>query len=153
VELGWAQPIEDTVADWRKAVAGWSSSAPELVQQSAERHADELALRLRHLVWDPVAPLLPPGMRRIYLGLDGTLALFPFAALPGAMPDTLLLDEVTLGTVPNGPFLLQQLSTTDTVAEPDSFLAVGEVDYDVPGAAQGQPFGFLKYSSEGLLLA
>src|SRR5262249_21944091 len=93
VDLGPAEPIEQALAAWRQDIArGRDSSA---------------AGELRRLLWEKLAPHLParPGST-IYLCPDADLSALPWAALPGRVPGTVLLEEHALALVPHGPFLL-----------------------------------------------
>jgi CHAT domain-containing protein len=120
VQLGDAKPIDEAVAAWRRHIAaGEDSLAPT---------------KLRELVWDKVARELPAGTRVVYLCSDGDLARLPFAALPGARPGTVLLEEHALAVVPSGPWLLEQLLYPPQAGDgPSRVLAVGDVDYGRPG--------------------
>jgi CHAT domain-containing protein/tetratricopeptide (TPR) repeat protein len=124
VPLGDAEPIDAAVAAWRKHIgAGQDSLAPA---------------KLRELVWDKVAKELPDRTRVVYVCPDGDLARLPFAALPGARPGTILLEDHALAVVPSGPWLLEQLLYPAKRGDaPERVLAIGDVAYG-PGGAAGQ---------------
>src|SRR5205823_5015157 len=104
------------LADWRRAIAA--------------RAASPAAEALRRLVWDPLAGHLGPDTRTVYLAPDGALSRLPWAALPGAKPGTVLLEDHALAVVPHGPFLLGQLLEPRRPYDAEAVLAVGGVRYD-----------------------
>jgi CHAT domain-containing protein len=129
VELGEAAPLDEAVAAWRKAIDKREASAAPSV--------------LRRRLWDKVAEHLPKGTRTVYLAAEGDLARLPFAALPGSTPGTVLLEDFPGGiaVVPHGAYLLEQLLYPPKYPDgPASFLAVGDVRYDPPGAEAGKPW-------------
>jgi CHAT domain-containing protein len=64
----------------------------------------------------------------------------PWAALPGRREGTVLLDDYALAVVPNGHFLLDQLSSpSPSEAGDDILLAVGGVAYDARPRKSIQP--------------
>jgi CHAT domain-containing protein len=138
VELGPAEDIDQTLFKWRQAVEGWDAKVPERVRQDLREAELKQAAKLRQLLWEPLAKHLPEGTRRIYLSPDGGLWRLPFLALPGAKPDSVLLDEYTFAVVPHGPFLLEELMHPRKYEDKlSTVLAVGAVAYDVAG--QGTP--------------
>src|SRR5262249_15005557 len=94
-DLGEAQPIDDAIASWRRSI--------DKVETSGAPH------KLKELVWDRLAAELPPGTKAVYVCPEGDLARLPWAALPGAKPGTVLLEDFALAVVPSGPWLLEQL--------------------------------------------
>jgi CHAT domain-containing protein/tetratricopeptide (TPR) repeat protein len=120
VELGQAEAIETCVSGWRVDIA-------------ARRDGDRAA-ELRRLVWVPLERYLD-GAGTVVLSPDDQLTMIPWAALPGARPDTVLLQDYALASVPHGPALLDRV--TRTFERDDGvgvFLAVGGADYDAPGS-------------------
>ena len=115
-----AKPIDEAVAAWRKHIeSGENSLAPA---------------KLRELVWDKIAKELPPETKIVYLCPDGDLARMPFAALPGAKPGTILLEDHALAVVPSGQWLLQQFLYPPKPSNvPDHVLAVGDISYGKSG--------------------
>jgi CHAT domain-containing protein len=114
VELGLAAPINAAVRAWRQAVSQTSTAA---------------GTQLAQLVWTPLAAHLPTPTQAVYLALDGALTQVPFAALPGAKPESVLLDEFAVAVVPHGALLLEQLTQPPAAAGP--LVVVGAVDYGV----------------------
>src|SRR5262249_1381334 len=116
-----------------------------------QKKADRQAAELRRLVWAPLAKHLPRGTRTVYVAADGNLARFAFAALPGGKPGTVLLEELAIGYVPHGPFLLEHLRYPPPSAKgPGKALLVGGVAYDAPGGKGGAPWPTLKATVQEL---
>jgi CHAT domain-containing protein len=117
VELGPTAPVRQAIAAWRKAI-----------EAGDDRKA---STEVGKLVWEPLAKHISAGTRTLYLSPDGDLARIPWAALAGAKPDTVLLEELSGGiaTVPHGPFLLEQLKFPKQYEGPGSTLLLGSVDY------------------------
>lgn len=135
IDLGPAAPIDAAAAAWRKSI---------LEGESSSASAD-----LRRMLWAPIENCLAEGVRTIYLTPAGDLALIPWPALPGKQPGTVLLEHYALAVVPNGRFLLDQLTLPARSATgPGNVLAVGGVSYNsppesgplAPPAATGTPF-------------
>jgi CHAT domain-containing protein/tetratricopeptide (TPR) repeat protein len=126
VDLGEAAPIEKAWAEWRDAI----------VQGRLDRQgADAMAA----LVWQPLRQHLPAKTHTVWLAADGQLAQVPWAALPGAQPNTIVLEELAVAVVPHGAFLLDHLQ--DKPAAPDAkvtLLTVGGVAYEKAPAATAE---------------
>jgi tetratricopeptide (TPR) repeat protein/CHAT domain-containing protein len=119
VFLGSAAPIDAAIEAWRAEIK--------------DDRPGPAAETLRCLVWDKLAPLLPPGTQTVYVSPDAALTRLPWSALPGRTPGTLLLEDHALAVVPSGPFLLDRLTLTpDRASEKGGgcLLAVGDVRYD-----------------------
>jgi CHAT domain-containing protein len=85
---------------------------------------------LRTQVWTPLEAHLPPDTRVVLVAPDGALMALPWAALPAAKEDEVLLEQYALAVVPHGPFLLEQLTVSEPLAAPHGgVLAVGGVYY------------------------
>jgi CHAT domain-containing protein/Tfp pilus assembly protein PilF len=126
VELGGAEPIDRAIRAWRDRIAK-GQDAPADAQQVAAQ------------VWEPLAKQVPAGTSVIYLAPDGELARLPWAALPGAKPGAVLLDDVAVAQVPHGPFLLEQLKHPPAYpAGPEVVLGLGDIDYG-PAEAPAYP--------------
>jgi hypothetical protein len=118
VDLGPARPIEDAVSRWREDIVHGQDSPA--------------AADLRRLVWEPLARHLPKGTTTVYLAPDGALSSIPWAALPGDLPDTVLLEQYALATIPHAPFLLDRLTAPKPSGHDSTaglLLAVGGVAY------------------------
>jgi CHAT domain-containing protein len=67
------------------------------------------------------------------------LSRLPWAALPGGKPETILLEEFAIATIPHGSFLLDQLWPQEERTNPPAgVLVVGDVDYQAEPTT-GQP--------------
>jgi tetratricopeptide (TPR) repeat protein/CHAT domain-containing protein len=145
VELGPAASIDLAVDLWRQAVSGWLPTLNPITLRQLENKAEEHAAELRRLVWDPIAKHLPRETRTVYIAPDGNLARFAFAALPGAKPGTVLLQDMTIAYVPHGPFLLERLIYPPRFPKaPGSALAIGGIRYDLPGGIGAERWKDLK---------
>jgi CHAT domain-containing protein len=134
VDLGSAELIDPEVRGWREAVDNWfpqQTPAHERDQQAALADTRRHGEKLRDLVWRRITEALPRTIRTFYLAPDGDLAGLTFAALPTAQGDRILLEEdLLIGYVPHGPFLLEQLTFPAAEVRPsDSLLLVGDVDF------------------------
>ena len=130
VELGPAEPIGESIAEWRGAI-------------EIRKH-DSAAQRLQEILWSKIAALIPAETRTLYLSPDGDLARLPWSALPTDKPHMVLLQRYALALVPHGTFLLGQLRTPAQLDGLDSALVLGDVNYgsgtwpSLPGAAMEQ---------------
>ena len=115
IEIGPAKPIDQAITAWRAdpdGAVGDASSA------------------LRRLVWEPIEKALPADTRAIYICPDGDLARLPWAALPGRVPGSVVLEDYAVAVVPSGQFLLEQLTAASPADEAGRLLAIGGVSYD-----------------------
>lgn len=118
IELGPAAVIEEAVAAWMTAIRRRGSDY-------------KYSAALGRCLWEKIGPRLPVDLKTIYLAPDMALARIPWAALPGAKPGTVLLEEYALCTVPHGQFLLDRLRASSVPARSNStLLLVGDVEYD-----------------------
>jgi CHAT domain-containing protein len=131
VELGAANPIDEAVGEWLRALDAYDPGEKPDTQREKLARADERGRELRRLVWDKLAEHLPAETKMVYVSPDGDLARIPWAALPDDKGDGILLDRYLLGLVPYGPFLLDRLlHPTDKKDDPAGrLLAVGGIDY------------------------
>jgi len=140
-DLGPVEPIATAVETWRSTLG----SGPE---------AERAAAALRRRVWDPlVADLAGAGI--VLVSPDGSLARFPFPALPGGRPGTYLLDEVALAVVAVPQLLPELIESTrgpgaqsgEVDGSAPALLLVGGVDYGAepdaaePASGRGPPLG------------
>src|SRR5262249_49974051 len=95
VELGEAGPIDNAIADWRRAI--------ELRQDD---HA--AAAKIQETVWSKIVAQVPSGTKTLYIAPDGHFSRVPWAALPIGK-NRVLLDEYAVTVVPHGRFLLEHL--------------------------------------------
>jgi len=119
VDLDTAANIEPAVTAWRAAITG------------GKEVPTALPAKVRELVWEKVRKELPANIKTLYICPNAALCKVPFAALPGARPNTILLEDFALATIPHAPFLLDQLWPQDERKDPPTAaLAVGGVKYD-----------------------
>jgi|GEM_PF-5612215 len=110
VDLGPAQPIDDAVKQWRKAIAeNQPGSSDKVLQQD---------------LWKPLARRFPPGTKTVLIAPDGLLTAIPWSALPGEQPGTLLLEQYALAIVPHAPFVLDMLTAPPRAADASSTVLV-----------------------------
>lgn len=147
VELGPAQSIDEAVLDWQSVVLDqnyWASRSVEAIQSSWENKIEELGRRVRKQIWDRLRDQVPEAAHTLYIAPDGALIRFPFAALPGDRPQTILLERYRIANVPDGPFFLGQLQFPPSQDNfPGNMLVMAGVQYDPHGQAVGKPFEFL----------
>jgi tetratricopeptide (TPR) repeat protein len=141
IELGEASPIDEAVAAWRGAI------------EKRKEEAVALGLLARRL-WRPIFEHLPRDTRTLYLSPDSDLTRLPWVALPGAAPNTVLLDDYEggVGIVPHGPFLLGQLRKERAGDDRQGrVLAVGNVAYGPePGEGAERFWKELRWSGSEL---
>jgi CHAT domain-containing protein len=133
VELGDAAAIEQAWAAWHQLIMAARPDA------AAERTA---AAAVSRLLWEPLRRELPAHLTALYVTADAALHQLPWAALPGAQPGTVLLEEHAVCLVPHGPFLLQRLEEAppEAAPSPGRLLAVGGIDYqDRAGSIEAAP--------------
>jgi CHAT domain-containing protein/tetratricopeptide (TPR) repeat protein len=131
-ELGTAPEIETAVSAWRTAITAGKEIPPALPSA------------VRELVWAKVRKELPEGVKTVYLCPDSVLCRIPWGALPGDKPNTVLLEDYAVATIPHAAFLLDKLWPQDPVKDPPTgALVVGGVGYDAEPApdAAGIPAG------------
>jgi CHAT domain-containing protein len=117
VDLGQAEPIEQAVTAWRKA----------LRNRTAGRAASQT---LSRLLWQPLEKHLTRA-RTVLLSPDGVLGTVPFAALPGRKEGTYLIEEVAVAVVPVPQLLPGLMAPVPTQKRlKPSLLVIGDVNFD-----------------------
>lgn len=120
VELGDGAVINDAIERWQEAM-----DDPE-----AER---QWARVLYERIWKPVSVALGPSIDTLFVSPDERLSELPWAALPIAPDDAVLLERYAVATVPYGDYLRQQLVERREKAERETggpWLLVGDVDFN-----------------------
>jgi CHAT domain-containing protein/tetratricopeptide (TPR) repeat protein len=118
VDLGAAAPIDAAWDSWRDAI----------VNNRPDRQA---AAAFAALVWQPLREHLPAKTHSVWFAPDGQLSQVPWAAMPGAQPDTILLEELAVAVVPHGSYLLQRLQDKAVASDGKStLLTVAGVAYE-----------------------
>jgi CHAT domain-containing protein/tetratricopeptide (TPR) repeat protein len=136
VDLDTAVKVEPAVNAWREAISG---DAGRKLKPAPIEKANELGTKVRELVWAKVRTALPANIKTVYVCPDRVLCKVPFGALPGDKPDTIVLEDFAIATVPHAPFLLDQLWPQDPIRNPPtSSLVVGGVKYDADVGGGGK---------------
>jgi CHAT domain-containing protein len=124
VELGQAQPIEELLGLWRRAVQQGSPAEP--------RHAQ----KLHDLLWRPLLKHLPARAALVYVSPDAALHRLPWAALRDARSGRVLIEDHAVAAVPHGLLLLDRLTAAKPRKEArPTLLVMGGVTYDRKPAA------------------
>lgn len=140
VDLGPVEPIRSAIESWRGKVCGHDQKATSKSEQKStgggsppdiDWTRDRTVKRLRQLLWEPLVERTA-GARLVLISPDGCLGLFPFAALPGTLPGTFLIEETAVVHIPT-PQLLPGIAAAEPAADagsPPSLFLVGGVDFD-----------------------
>ena len=128
-ELGDSSVVEKTIVKWRTS----------LEKREPDSELNAVGFELRKLVWTPLEDLFG-GAKLVLISPDGTLAQFPFAALPDERQAKYLIEDLAIVSVPVPqmlPELLQRPASENqfSAATPPSLLLVGGVNYDVEDAS------------------
>jgi CHAT domain-containing protein len=124
VPLGPAEPVDQAVQAWRRAIV--RSRTPDA----------DAARELARRVWQPLRPHVE-GVSTVLIAPDGLLCSLPFGALPGSKPGTYLLEELAIGYVTSGRHLLELAAGSDSPSG-RGLLAVGGLAYGDSAAAPTQ---------------
>jgi CHAT domain-containing protein/Flp pilus assembly protein TadD len=120
VGLGSSKIVNDAISEFRVSLT--EQRLPENPTTGEDR-------RLRELLWLPVEKHLA-GIETVILSPDTALGTLPFAALPGRDPDSFLIEDYRLVTMPYTG-LLRELAERDGRVVPKNrgLLVVGDVKY------------------------
>lgn len=125
VELGPAAPIDEDV---RRLRAVLSREAPDpAARELRARYRQAVAARLKAKLFPPEVRAAIAGKSRLVISPDGTIALLPFALLPGDDGHEFLLETRTISYVPSGRDLLR---AKDGAPAAPALLAVGAPAFD-----------------------
>jgi len=114
-----AEEIDNGVKSWREAIT------------QRKKVPAEIAAKTRELVWEKIGKELPSHINTLYICPDADLCRVPWAALPGDKPDTILLEQYAIATIPHASFLLDAFWPQEPLKNPKAgALAVGGVKYD-----------------------
>ena len=139
VDLDTAANIEPAASAWREAITGGKEIPPAI------------PAKVRELVWEKVRKELPAGIKTVYVCPDADLCRVPWGALPGDKPNTILLEDFAVATIPHTPYLLDKFWPQDPVKNPPTgALVVGGVKYDAELASPA-PNPAASHSGEPLL--
>lgn len=85
---------------------------------------------LRALLWEPLTAALD-GVSTVLISPDGVTAQFPFAALPGRRPETWLIEDVAIVSIPVPQMLPSILRReANNQAEKQTILLAGDIDFE-----------------------
>jgi CHAT domain-containing protein len=117
IDLGPAEPIEQTVTAWRQALTRRDT-------------ATAAGPTLHQALWKPLAKHLG-GAKTVLLSPDGVLGTVPFAALPGDKEGRYLIEDLAVAVVPVPQLLPQMLAPMPREMRlKPSLLVVGDVNFD-----------------------
>jgi CHAT domain-containing protein/tetratricopeptide (TPR) repeat protein len=115
-DIGDSASINQDIDLWR-ASFGMSASSKQAGQ------------RLRAIVWEPILPSLGDA-RNVLISADGVLGRLPFAALPGKMDGSYLIESYRISMIPI-PRLIPELASQKKRALPlHEIMLMGGIDYD-----------------------
>ncbi len=115
-DLGTVGPIAQAIDAWR-------------LGHGAGADAGEAGRLLREKLWTPLKGAIGDA-KLVLVSPDGALGKLPFAALPGAKPDTYLIEDVAVALVPVAQLIPTLVAGGDDRAFDHELLLVGGVDYD-----------------------
>jgi CHAT domain-containing protein len=118
ISLGPSDVIERSIDVWLESLRSQQPNPSSTAEQARE---------VAKLLWEPVRSAVG-DKRMVLIAPDGPICFVPFAALPGQLPGTWLIEDVTIGYVPSVRQWLDLLDRRDE-AHIDGLLAVGDVDY------------------------
>ncbi|MFH1919801.1 MAG: CHAT domain-containing tetratricopeptide repeat protein, partial [Planctomycetota bacterium] len=131
LNLGPVAPIRSAIDVWRRTFGQAGKGA-------------EAASELRRLLWQPLEEFLTEA-ETVLVSPDGSLARFPFCALPGKKTGTYLLEEQAMAVIPVPQSLPDMLADVTsprdeaTDASQPALLLLGDIDYDAaPPTSPGE---------------
>ena len=130
IELGDAEPIEQAVTHLRQTIVG-----PNAVHHSSDLHFLDAGLKLRNLLWEPLAAHLSQDVTTVYLVPDAAIAAVPFAVIPAnekvdVSNPQFLIDKYALAYL---SFAQELVPWKNPVQPGKGLLAIGGVDYNRSG--------------------
>jgi CHAT domain-containing protein len=129
--------LNDLIAAWRETL-DWQNSEEALALEDNDEamHAlfvnavetqHKVAAEIKQLLWEPLQKELD-GVEHVIVSPDGSLAKFPLVALPGAVKNTYLIEDFQISSLAV-PSMLPELMAQGKLAEPESLLLLGDVNY------------------------
>jgi CHAT domain-containing protein len=127
IELGKAQPIEDMLDLWRRALTEGAPAEPGYAEKA------------HSLLWKPLRKHLPARTKLVYVSPDAALNRLPWSALREGKRGRRLIEEHAVAVVPYGVMLLDRLTEQKSAREKQpTLLAMGGIAYDrEPKAEKG----------------
>lgn len=122
IPIGPAAEISAQVQTFRR-----SFKPGEADQQSL----NAVGNRLRESLWAPIEKHLE-GINTVIISPDTILGTLPFAVLPGSRPETYLIEDFRIATIPMATQLAEcdYMENDTQPPERDSLLIIGDVDYN-----------------------
>lgn len=129
IDLGESRPVEELIHEYRREM---QSEAPRGIAVAEEEDVPipESAMRLRRLIWDPLADRVGAA-QTVFVVPDGLIGALPFEALP-LVDKSYLIEHhafVYLQSAGSLATLGAHVSTDASGSPGVSFLCVGGVDY------------------------
>ena len=129
VGLGDAHSFEDTINELRRPFA------PEQNATENREAAKKAGQQLRNELWVPIEKHLG-GIETVIISPDTALGTLPWAALPGRKPNSFLLEDYRLASIPFANLLPRLMREQANSTDNRGLLVVGDVDYDAALASQ-----------------
>ncbi|QDU94025.1 CHAT domain-containing tetratricopeptide repeat protein [Lignipirellula cremea] len=120
VDLGPISPIANAIAKWRQSFGQTTKAA-------AAAHT------LKEKIWTPIQKFLGDD-DLVVISPDGELEEFPFAVLPGKLPDSYLLEDYRIAILPVPQLLPELVRPPTDKPKPSQLLLVGGLNYDAEPA-------------------
>lgn len=121
IRLGTSQEIETAITEWLKAIQDHEATLATL-----QDHASRVA----KLIMDPLKSAVE-GCDELLIAPDGPICFIPFAALPGKLSGTYLIEDFTIGYVPSARQWVELQDRKDASGL-NRLLAVGDINYQTP---------------------
>ncbi len=118
VNYGPVEPISRDIDEWRNSLG---TTVESLAAGS----------RLRDKLWLPLLPHIERD-QTILVSLDGALGRLPIDALPGVEPNTYLIEQYRIATVPVPQLIPELVERVATPRLEKQLLVMGDVDYGGP---------------------
>ncbi len=118
IDLGEANPIEEQLEVWRRAIQERSPAE--------SGHAE----KIHALLWAPLKKYLPGNLNLVYVSPHEALNSLPWAALRDGKSGRILIEEHAVAVVPHGIMLVDRLNAEKQRQERPTLLAMGGVAYD-----------------------
>ncbi|HMB15147.1 MAG TPA: CHAT domain-containing protein, partial [Pelovirga sp.] len=128
VDLGASRKLEDSIIRFRRPFTA------KTVTNEMLTDSERAAGQLRSEFWRPLQNHLP-GIETVLISPDGAIGILPFAALPGSVPETYLLEDYRFAMLPAAAALLDS-DDGDQAIGYASMLLVGDVDYGATSELQ-----------------
>lgn len=113
IDLGPAEPIDQAIHRWRmhatRAANTPFATTDPTAASASQQDAPAAGIELRQRVWEPVERAFPRDTHTVLVAPDGHLSRMAWPALPGRKPNSYLIEELAIASVPHGPWLVGAL--------------------------------------------